>query len=447
MIAILIVLVIWFSVNEVVAKDGQNWPGFRGPSASGVVEGEPVPSTWDLQAGKNVKWKAGIPGLGHSSPIVWQDHIFLTTAVSGQSDPQLRLGLYGDIASVSDSTEHKWMVYALDRKTGRIIWERVAHQGVPKVKRHTKSTHANCTPATDGKRLVVFFGSEGLFCYDFSGKLLWSKNFGVLDSGFYIVPSAQWGFASSPIIYNDMVIVQCDVQKNSFVAAFDIKTGKERWRTARADVPTWSTPNVLKFKSGPQLILNGWKHMGGYDPRTGKEIWKLGGGGDIPVPTPIAAGGFILIANAHGRLAPLYAIRPDASGDISLQENQESNQFIAWSNLRNGAYMQTPIAYDERIYSARDNGVLNVYKIQTGEVVYQERLGGGRSGMSASPVASDKKIFFTAEDGTVFVLESGPEYKLLAENTLAESCMASPAISRGNIFFRTKGHLIAIGTN
>lgn len=439
-----IVLAFLLSVSQVAAGDGQNWPGFRGQSASGVMEGHSVPVKWDLQTGENVKWQIPIPGLGHSSPIIWDNHIFLTTAISGRSDPQLRLGLYGDIASVSDSTEHKWMIYAIDRRTGRIAWERVVHQGVPEIKRHTKSTHANCTPATDGKRLVVFLGSEGLFCYDLSGKLLWSKDFGVLDSGFYVVPSAQWEFASSPVIFNDMVIVQCDVQKNSFVAAFDIRTGKERWRTSRDDVPTWSSPNVLEFKSGPQLVLNGWKHIGGYDPLTGKEIWKLSGGGDIPVPTPIAAGGLIFIASAHGRLAPLYAIRPQASGDISLQENQESNQFIVWSNLRNGGYMQTPIAYGERIYSARDNGVLNVYQIQTGEVVYQERLGGGSSGMTASPVASDGKIFFSAEDGTVFVLDSGPGYKLLAENTLGESCMATPAISRGDIFFRTTGHLNAI---
>ncbi|MBO0797755.1 MAG: PQQ-binding-like beta-propeller repeat protein [Blastocatellia bacterium] len=421
-----------------------NWPTFRGKNASGIAEGFDTPIKWNVAAGENIKWKTPIPGLGHSSPIIWGDRLFITTAVSGEKDARLKVGLYGDIGSVEDSTSHQWMVYCLDKRTGKILWEKVAYTGIPKIKRHPKSTHASSTPATDGKHVVAMFGSEGLYCYDMNGKLLWKKDLGLLDSGFYMVPAAQWGFASSPIIFEEKVFLQCDVQKGSFVAAFNIKDGSEIWRTPREDVPTWSSPTICRSAGRTLLLINGYKHIGGYDAATGKEVWRLQGGGDIPVPTPVVAHDLVFITNAHGRMAPIYAIRLDASGDISLAENTTSNKYVAWSVLRDGAYMITPLVYGDYLYSCKINGVLLCFEAKTGKQVYQERLGDGKTGFTASPVAAAGKLYYASEDGDIYVIKAGPKFELLSQNEMGEICMATPAISEGTIFFRTQGHVVAI---
>jgi outer membrane protein assembly factor BamB len=421
-----------------------HWPTFRGPNASGIAEGFATPTRWNVPSSENIKWKTPIPGLAHSSPVIWGNQLFITTAISGQTNPKLRVGLYGDIKSVEDDTSHKWMVYCLDKQSGKILWEQVAYTGVPKIKRHTKSTHASSTPATDGEHVVAMFGSEGLYCYDMKGKLLWKKDLGVLDSGFYMVPAAQWGFASSPIIFEDKVFLQCDVQKGSFVAALSIKDGSEIWRTPRQDVPTWSSPAVYRTGDRTLLLVNGYKHIGGYDAATGKEIWRLQGGGDIPVPTPIVAHDLVFITNAHGRISPIYAIRLDATGDISLGENATSNKYVAWSVPRDGAYMITPLVYGDHLYSCKDNGVLNCFEAKTGNRVYQERLGEGTTGFTASPVAAAGKLYYSSEDGDIYVIKAGPKFEVLAKNSMGEICMATPAISEGTLFFRTQGHVVAI---
>jgi len=418
-----------------------DWPSFRGRQACGVAEGFPLPERF---GGDNLRWKTRIPGLGHSSPAVAGGRVFVTTAVSGRSDASLKVGLYGDIEPVDDSTAHQWKVYCLDKKTGRLVWARNAHEGVPAIQRHPKSTHANSTMAVGQGRAVAFFGSEGLHCYDFDGKLLWSKDFGVLDSGYFQVPEAQWGFASSPVISGDKLILQCDVQKNSFLAALDLASGREIWRTPRQDVPTWSTPTAVEDGEQRQVIVNGYRHAGGYDLETGRELWRLSGGGDIPVPTPVLGHGMVFVTNAHGQLSPIYAIRLAARGDISLAEGQTANKFVAWSYPRGGAYMQTPLVYGDHLYVCRDNGVLSCYEARTGQRTYQERLGSG-GGFSASAVAADGKIYFTSETGEVYVVGASPEFKLLASNSLGEICMATPAISEGVLLFRGQDHLIALG--
>jgi len=426
------------------ARPGVDWPMFRGPAAGGVAEGPPPPTTWNVAANQNVKWRVSVPGLAHSSPVVWGNQLCTASAVSGTPDPQLKVGLYGDIASVIDATEHRWLVVCYDKRTGKQLWQRTAHTGVPKVKRHTKSTHASSTLATDGRYILAFFGSEGLYAFDMNGKQIWKKDFGVLDSGFYMVPEAQWGFGSSPVIYGDIAVIQVDVQKGSFVAALDLATGRERWRTARNDVPTWSTPTVLDANSRVQVIVNGWKHIGGYDLATGREIWRMTGGGDIPVPTPVAAHGLIFITNAHGKMAPIYAVKTTAAGDISLKEGETANAHIAWSYARDGGYMQTPIVYGDQLYVCRDNGILSVFDAKTGQRHYQTRLADGRTGFSASPVASNGHVYFTSEDGDVHVIKAGTEFQQLAVNPLDEVAMATPAISEGVMFFRTRSHLVAI---
>lgn len=429
-------------VSAALAADG-NWPQFRGPSASGVGTGTPL-IEWNAESGKNILWKTVIPGLGHSSPVIWGDRLFITSAVPAAGESSLKVGLYGDIAPVKGEPAQSFNVYCLDRKSGKILWERTAASGPPKIMRHPKSTHANPTPATDGKHLVVFFGSEGLFTYDLNGKLLWKKDFGVLDSGFYMVPGAQWGFASSPVIHDGMVVIQADVQKDSFVGAFDINTGKELWRTPRSDVPTFGTPAVVPYTAGGapgwQVVVNGWKRIGGYDLKTGKELWNLKGGGDIPVPTPVFLDGLVVITNAHGQGRPIYAIRTDAAGDIT-----ETHQGIAWLQERAGNYMQTPLLHAGLGYFCHDTGVLSVYELSTGERMYQQRLGGGTSGFTSSPVAADGHLYITNEEGHSYVLALGRAYKLLAENELGETVMATPAISDGVLYIRGGKHLFAVG--
>lgn len=419
-----------------------DWPQFRGRRAAGVADGPGPPVRWDVEAGSNVRWKTAIAGLGHASPVVCGGRVFIVTAVSSDPDPRLRVGLYGDIASVQDEPSHSWQLYCLSKYTGGILWRRTVHEGVPKIKRHPKATHANSTPATDGVHLVVFLGSEGLYCYDLCGNLLWKRDPGILDSGYFRAPDAQWGFGSSPIIYKNMVIVQCDVRKDSYLAALDVRDGRELWRTARQDVPTWSTPTIHDDGSRAELIVNGYRHAGGYDPLTGKELWRLSGGGDIPVPTPVVAHGLIFLSSAHGRQRPLCAIRLGATGDLTPTGDDTSGDRIAWYKDRDGIYMQTPIVYGEYLYACKNNGVLSCYEAGTGQRLYQERLGGG--GFTASPVAADGRLYFAGEDGDVYVVRAGPTFELLATNAMNEVCMATPAISQRMLIVRTKSHVYAI---
>ncbi|HTY63153.1 MAG TPA: PQQ-binding-like beta-propeller repeat protein [Acidobacteriota bacterium] len=420
------------------------WPSFRGWFAGGIADGYSTPVQWNVDQAQNVEWKVPIPGMGHSSPVVFGDRIFITTAVKSEGPQELKVGLYGDITPVEETAVYSWKVYCLDRKTGQVIWDRTAHTGVPKIKRHPKSTHANPTPATDGKHLVAYFGSEGLYCYDYDGKLLWSKDLGVLESGYYVVPSALWGTGSSPVIYEDAVYLQCDVLKNPFIAAFSLEDGKEIWRTVRNDVPTWSTPTIHKSGDRVYLIVNGCREAAGYDAKTGTRLWYLGENGDIPVPTPVVADDLVYITNAHGQISPIYAVRLTATGDITLKGLVRVNQHIAWSEARAGAYMQTPIVYGGYLYVCQDSGVLSCYEANTGKRVYQTRLGSGATGFSASGVAADGKLYYTSEEGDVYVVKAGPPFQLLATNPIGEICMATPAISEGVLYFRTQAHLVAI---
>lgn len=417
-----------------------NWPQFRGPEAAGVGDGDP-PTEWNGESGRNIRWKTAIPGLGFSSPVLWGDRIFLTSAVPASGGASLKLGLYGDIKPVENEPAQSFNVYALDRRTGKILWTRTATQGVPKIKRHTKSTHANPTIATDGKHVAALFGSEGLYVYNPDGKLLWKKDLGLLDAGYFQVPSAQWGYSSSPVIADGVLFVLADVQKDSFLAAFDVRTGAQLWRTPRSDVPTFGTPSVLPY-TGPgatrQVVVNGWKQIAGYDFKTGRQLWTLAGDGDIPVPTPVHAGGLVIITNAHGPGRPIYAIRTDAQGDL------KESPAIAWKHGRAGNYMQTPLLSAGIGYFCFDNGVLSAYQLSTGERLYQQRLGAGNSGFSSSPVAAANRLYITSEDGQTFVLEQGPQFKQLAVNELGEQVMATAAISESVLYLRGTRHLYAI---
>ena len=422
------------------------WPGFRGPGALGFIPDAKPPTEWDLKSGKNIRWETTIPGLGHSCPVIWNDKLFVTTAISGSGQDSLKIGLYGDIDEVKDETIHEFRVFCIDRNSGNILWSQLSHRGIPKTKRHTKSSHANCTPATDGKHLIVFFGSEGLFCYDFSGRLLWKNDLGEMNAGPFTNPEVEWGFASSPVLHKGKVIVQCDFIGDSFLAAIDVETGKEVWRTSRAEVSTWGSPAIVEYEGKTQVVVNGFKHMGGYEFATGKEIWKMSGGGDAPVPTPVFANNLIFINNAHGKWSPIYAVKPTALGDITLGESETSNEYIAWSIKRGGAYMQTPLIYGEYLYNLQWNGLLTVFNSITGVQLYRQNLGSA-GGFTASPVAANGRIYCCAEKGDVFVLKAGPAYELLFQNQLGDVVMATPAISGNTLFFRTQHSVVAVGNN
>lgn len=425
----------------------KNWPSFRGMFATGVADGQNPPTSWNAEKSLNIKWKTPIPGMAHSSPVIWGNRVFITTAVTSDTSAKLRVGLYGDVAPDKDVSKHTWKVYGLDKKSGKIIWERTAHEGVPKVKRHTKATQANSTPATDGKHLVVLFGAEGLYCYDLDGKLLWKKDIGMLDGGWFYDPDYQWGHGSSPIIYKNLVIVQCDIQKDSFIAAYNIKDGKQVWLTSRDEIPSWGTPTIHEGKARAELITNGTKLILGYDPLTGKELWRLSGNSEVTTPTPFVAHDLIFVTSGYRPIQPIYAIRTGAIGDISLKDKAESNEHIVWSKMRGGPYMPTPIVYGDYLYTCANNGAVTCYNAKTGEQIYRNRLGGQGSGyaFTASPIAADDKIYFTSEDGEIFVVKAGPQYELISTNSMGEVCMATPAISDGLIFVRTQGHVFGIG--
>lgn len=428
-----------------IAKD--NWPQFRGVQASGVADAPDIATQWDAESGHNIKWRTPIQGLGLSSPVVWGDKVFITTAVGeGRENdpPPLRVGLYGDIGSEEEDYPHLFQVICLDKNTGKVTWSKTAHKGIPQVKRHTKASHANCTVATDGKHVIAFFGSEGLYGYSMDGDVLWKKDLGYLNPGFFSVPGTEWGFASSPVIHKGWVITQCDVDDRAFIAAFDAASGNEIWRTIREDMPTWCTPTVVNVNGKDQIVVNGWKRRAGYDFETGEEIWFMNGGGDIPTPTPIIAHGMSFYSSSHGRIRPLYAIKLEAKGDISLEGRELSNEFVVWSNPRRGAYMPTPIIVGDYLYVGNNAGILTCYKAKTGEEVYRERIGGVRSSYTGSAVSAADKLYYSDEDGTIHVIEIGPNYKHLASNRLREPILTTPAISGKMILIRTSRALYGI---
>ncbi len=419
----------------------QNWPSFRGPVASGVADHQNLPVIWDAAHGTNIQWSAVLPGLAHSSPIVWQDHIFVTTAIStGRPDASFKRGLYGEGDASDDVSPQQWKLICLDRKTGKVLWDRTAYEGVPKEKRHMKATYANSTPATDGQMVVAFFGSEGLYAYDLAGKQLWKRDLGRLNVGAYDLPEYEWGTASSPIIYGDKVIVQCDQQKGSFLEAFDRETGRTLWKAERDELPSWGTPSVYQSGARTELVTNGSNFVRGYDPSTGKEIWRLGGSSKITAPTPVFGDGLIVVASGRRPEAPIFAVRAGAAGDIT-----GDTRWVAWQKQQRGPYMPTPLIYGGYLYVLGNAGIFDCYNLATGAEVYRERIPHQGSGFSGSPVASDGKIYLPSEDGDIFVVKAGPHFELLQKNTMNEPLMATPAIAGGLLLVRTQHHLWAIG--
>lgn len=437
-------LIILIGCSPKIVEERQ-WPSYRGYYSSGILDNTSFPDQWDVEDDVNIKWKVDVPGLALSCPVIWGDKLFLTTAVSESDNKVLRAGAYVNSNPVEDESVHDWIVYCFDNRTGDLIWERTAFTGVPQVKRHPKSTHANCTPATDGEHIVAFFGSEGLYCYTMEGDLLWKKNFGRLHAGAWAENrgAIEWEFGSSPLIHKGVVLIQSDVRGESFLGAFDVETGEEIWKKSRVENPGWCTPNIYSYNDKEYVVVNGYQHRGAYDFETGEEIWSMSGGGDIPVPTPQIGDGKIYFNSAHGRYSPVMAVKTDAKGDITLEKGETSNEFVQWSFPRGGSYMHSLLLYENHLYNVGWNGSVECLNPDTGERIYKKTLGQGDS-FIASPVASDGKIYVISDHGLVYTLKAGPEFEILAENDLGDICMVVPALTDDAIFFRTQHSLIAV---
>jgi outer membrane protein assembly factor BamB len=425
-------------------RDPRPWTGFRGENASGNADGQGAVVEWDQESGRNVRWKTPIPGISTASPVVSGTRVFVVSAVSSAGDTTFRTGLYGDVKPVDDLSEHTWKVYALDKASGKILWERTAHTGVPKVKRHTKSSQANSTPVTNGKQVVAVFGSIGLLgAWDVEGTPLWTQDIGIVDSGWFFDREVQWGHSSSPIIYNDTVIVQVDQYKGSYIAAYALDSGKEVWRTERRDeISTWGTPTIFRAGGRDQIVTNGTT-VRGYDAATGRELWTLGPNSEITVGTPVVGNGLVYVTGGYPPVRPIYAIKPTASGQLTVKGDATPDG-LAWSNEREGTYIPTPLFYDGILYTFGNNGILTAYDGASGERIYRARVGGGGS-FSASPIAADGRLYFANEDGQVIVAKAGRAYEELVTNEMKEVIMATPAISDGLIAIRTLGHVYGIG--
>ncbi len=418
-----------------------DWPGFRGATMAGVGTGTP-PASWNVKAGTNVVWRTPIAGGGHSSPIVSGSRVFVTTAVAvGGATPGLVLGdsSKSGIDSATDTGRHEWRLIALDRATGKQLWNTLAHTGVPRVKRHVKASHSSSTPATNGQVVVALMGSEGLFAFDAAtGALRWRKDVGVMDVGLVGDPTYQWGPASSPVIAGNLVLVQNDQHKGSFLAAYDLATGNEVWRSTREDMPSWATPLVVRSGDRSIVVTNSPTRIRAHDLQTGRELWSFADGTQVKVPSPVLSGSNVIITGGYAPSSrPTWSIPLAASGTVAAER-------LAWTIERGSPYTSTPLVYDGILYMVTDAGILSAYDPATGARIYQQRLAAG-AGISASPVAAGGRIYLASEDGDVFVVRAGRTFELLSTNPMGEVVMATPALDGNSIIVRTAGHVVAIG--
>ncbi|HKE56676.1 MAG TPA: PQQ-binding-like beta-propeller repeat protein, partial [Pyrinomonadaceae bacterium] len=419
------------------AAGDAGWPQWRGPSGQGVSNEKNLPTEWT--ATKNIKWKTSIPGRGHSSPIVWGNRIFLTTAIEGDVVPGAKAvkHMIGDQEflhpdSVGADHKHLFKVICIDRDSGKIAWEQTAFEGTPYDNRHRKSSFASSTPTTDGKYVYAFFGTEGLFAYDMSGKLKWKTDLGKLGT-------VGMGTGTSPILYDNLVILQCDEENGaaSFVVGIDKESGKEVWRSPRKVQVSWSTPLLVRTGNRAELVTSGSEFVISYDPASGKELWRHKGVESNAIPSPVASQTLVFVSAGFPAKVAM-AIKLGSTGDLA--------DAVAWRYDKGTAYVPSPILYGDYLYLTSDRGVLTCLDAKTGEVKYE----GGRvpvpASFTASPVAVEGKILMTSEDGDTFVVKAGPKHEIIATNSVGEPVYASPAIADGHIFIRGERNLYCIGS-
>ena len=418
-------------------KPAYNWPQWRGPEGLGISPEIGLP--WQWTPSENVAWKTAIPGRGHSSPVVWGDRVFLTTAIEGEVVPGKKAVthtidgqefIHPD--SVGADRKHALKVLAIGADNGRILWERTAWEGVPWDARHRKASFASPTPVTDGRAVFAFFGSEGLYAYDFDGKLLWKSDLGG-------IATLGVGVGTSPVLYGDLVILQCDEDNGdkSFITALDRKTGQPVWRVARKVQVSWATPIVVHAGGRDELVTSGTEAVIAYDPTTGKERWRSKGLDSNAVPSPVA-GPDVVVVSAGYPAKVAVGIKPGGSGDLT------GTPRILWTYNKGTAYVPSPILYDGYVYLMTDKGLVTCLDARSGEVKYEGARTPMPGSFTASPVAFDGKILLFSEDGDTHVIKAGPRHEVLRTNVLAEPIYASPALSQGRLFIRGAQHLYCI---
>lgn len=426
--------------NSIAAEPSSNWPQFRGPDALGVSDNTKLPDRWSTN--ENVAWKIQVPGRGWSSPIVWGNRVFLTTVVPDGEMEAPRKGLYfgGERKEVPKTTHH-WMVLCFDLNSGRELWRKEAHAGTPPNQLHVKNTYASETPVTDGERIYAYFGNIGLFCYDLEGKALWSTNWAPVKTRY------GWGSAASPVVHGNRIFVVNDNEEKSFVEALDTKSGKRLWRADRDEKSNWATPYIWQNAQRTELVIPGTKKVRSYS-LDGKLLWELGGMSTIVIPTPFSGFGMLYVCSGYvgDKTRPVFAIKPGASGDITLKAGERTNAFVAWSQPTAAPYNPSPLLYGNYFYVLFDFGFLSCHDARTGKEVYgkQRIRPEGNTAFTASPWAANGKIFALSEDGDTFVFQAGPEYKLLHKNSLDEMCMATPALAEDRLLIRTLSGLYCI---
>ncbi|MDA1272452.1 MAG: PQQ-binding-like beta-propeller repeat protein [Verrucomicrobia bacterium] len=416
------------------------WPQFRGFNSKGVADGDHLPLQWGES--QNIAWKAQVPGVGWSSPIGWGNRIFVTSVLKEGELETPKKGLYfNGERPVPSKDLHIYKVFGFDLETGRKLWERDVHSGRPSSSVHLKNSYASETPVTDGTRVYAYFGNLGLFCLDMEGNGIWSKNFEVFPTRY------GWGTAASPVLHNNRLYIVNDNDKQSFLVALDPSTGNEIWRVNRDEPSNWATPYIWENHERTEIVTPGRNKVRSYNLK-GEPLWELGGMSSIAIPTPFSEFGLLYVSSGYvgDNIRPLFAIRPGASGDISLKEGETSNSHVAWYQAKGGPYNPSPLVYGDYLYVLYDRGLLSCYEAKTGRLVYdRERLNTeGVSAFTSSPWAYGGKLFCLSEDGDTFVVEAGPAYKLHRKNSLAEMSMATPAVLGDSLIIRTMNHLYCI---
>jgi len=431
------------AVTPAAATD--QWPSFRGPNAGVVADDASLPDTWNET--ENVVWKVDVPGLAWSSPVVWDDHIILTSAISAGQEALPEKGLYdpGDQHGKTRSTSvNRWIVYDIDFQTGKIRWSRELAQRVPPVGRHVKNSFASETPVIDGERIYVYFGAIGLIAaLDLTGKTIWTQQVPAHETYF------DMGTAASPVVYKDRVYVVHDNLSDSFMAAFDTRTGAQIWKIKRDEdktAATWSTPYVWENDRRTELIVSASGKVRSYG-LDGRLLWELSGMTFLTAPSPFARNGLLYFSSGYPGASPrpVYAVRPGATGDISLRPDTTSNDYVAWYQPTLGTYQTSALVYGDYYYTLLDRGFLLCHDARTGKEIYgRQRISREAGGFTASPWAYNGKIFLLSEDGDTFVVQAGPEFKLLGKNSLNEMSLATPAVAKGSLILRTQSKLYRI---
>lgn len=423
------------------AGNESNWPQWRGPDSQGISRDQGLPTTWG--EGKNIVWKTALPGHGFSQPVIWGKRIFLTADIEGgpapadHKPPKRVIGgkeFTHPEWSGADKL-HTFKTLCLDRDSGKILWEQVSYEGKVYDYRHKRGNYAAPSPVTDGKYVYTYFGSEGLYCYDFKGKLIWKKSLGNIGT-------VGMGVGTSPVLYNNLLIIQADQEfdgKDSFIVAVDKKSGQEVWKTPRPVQTSWTTPVLVKTEQRIELVTSGNEWLIAYDPATGKEHWRATGLKSHAIATPLVGHGLVIFSSGYPSKA-IVAVRPGGSGNL------DGTDRIVWKYNKGTAYVPSPILYGDHVYLMSDAGIMTCLNAKTGEVVYE----GGRVPVAtkfygASPVAFDGKILLTGDDGDTFVIKAGPKHEVLGTNSLGEPTRTSIAIAGGKLFLRGEKHLYCIG--